>query len=146
MASEALKGAPESFLRNLRLLYNRVKDQSEVPRAWKRGRVVLIFKSGDENNITNYRPITVLTSISSTYSKLLDKRLRVIVENQNTLGESQNGFRKDRSGEDSAFVLHTILWKAAAKQKKTHLAFLDVAKAYDTVDRMFFGPSLRNLV
>ena len=143
--NEALKGAPESFLRNLRLLYNRVKDQSEVPRAWKRGRVVLIFKSGDENNITNYRPITVLTSISSTYSKLLDKRLRVIVENQNTLGESQNGFRKDRSGEDSAFVLHTILWKAAAKQKKTHLAFLDVAKAYDTVDRDVLWTKLKKL-
>ena len=133
--NEALKNAPDSFLRHLIVLFNRVKDQSTVPRAWKRGRVVLIHKSGDEADIMNYRPITVLTCMSSTFSKTLDKRLRVVVENKNILGESQNGFRKGRSGEDSAFVLHSILWKASAKKKKTHLAFLDVAKAYDSVNR-----------
>ena len=44
-------------------------------------------------------------------------------------------FRKSRMGTDNNFVLDTILWKQKAKKKKVHLAFIDMVKAYDMVDR-----------
>ena len=143
--NEALKQAPESFHKHLTMLYNRVKDQSLVPKAWKRGRVVLVHKSGSESEINNYRPITVLTCMNATYSKLLNERITEVVERHRILGEAQNGFRKGRSGTDSAFVLNSILWKSLSKKKKTHLAFLDLAKAYDSVDRNVLWEKLRKL-
>ena len=143
--NEALKQAPESFQRLLTILYNRVKDQSQVPKAWKRGRVVLVHKNGSESDINNYRPLTVLTCMNATYSKILNSRLTEVVERHRILGEAQNGFRKGRSGSDSAFVLNSILWKSLAKKKKTHLAFLDLAKAYDSVDRDVLWEKLRKL-
>ena len=143
--NEALKQAPESFHRHLTLLYNRVKDQSKVPKAWNRGRVVLVHKSGSESEVGNYRPITVLTCMNATYSKILNARLAEVVERHRILGEAQNGFRKGRSGSDSAFILNSILWKSLSKKKKTHLAFLDLAKAYDSVDRPVLWQKLRNL-
>ena len=143
--NEALKQAPESFHRHLTMLYNRVKDQSLVPKSWKRGRVVLVHKSGSESDINNYRPLTVLTCMNATYSKLLNSRLTEVVERHRILGEAQNGFRKGRSGTDSAFVLNSILWKSMSKRKKTHLAFLDLAKAYDSVDRDVLWEKLRKL-
>lgn len=143
--NEALKQAPESFHRHLTMLYNRVKDQSQVPKSWNRGRVVLVHKSGSESEVTNYRPVTVLTCFNATYSKILNRRLAEVVERHRILGESQNGFRKGRSGSDSAFVLNSILWKSLAKKKKTHLAFLDLAKAYDSVDRAVLWGKLRKL-
>ena len=39
------------------------------------------------------------------------------------------------TGMDSAFILNSVLWKSQAKRKKTHLAFLDLTKAYDSVAR-----------
>ena len=58
-----------------------------------------------------------------------------VLETNNLLGEIQNGFRKGRCGSDNVFVLNTILWKAKALRQKVHLGFVDVAKAYDSVNR-----------
>ena len=135
LINEALKEAPTDFIKLLRILFNMVKNQGRAPRSWKRGRIVLIHKKGSESDINNYRPLTVLPCICGTYSKLINSRLTEVVERHGLLGEIQNGFRKDRSGLDSAFVLNTILWKSMAKKKKVNLAFLDLQKAYDSVSR-----------
>lgn len=87
------------------------------------------------SNIQNYRPLTVLTCMLGVYTKVLNKRLIEVVERHRLLGEVQNGFRKDRSGADSGFVLNTVLWKSMAKKRKVHVSFLDLTKAYDSVCR-----------
>ena len=78
--NEALKEAPESFIRLLTKLYNIVKSRGRVPRSWNRGRVVLIHKKDSVSDIYNYRPLTVLPCLSATYSKLLNDRLTEVVE------------------------------------------------------------------
>lgn len=133
--NESLKEAPESFIRLLTQLFNLVKTRGRVPRSWKRGRVVLIHKKDSVSDIYNYRPLTVLPCLCATYSKVLNARLTAVVEKHRLLGEIQNGFRKGRSSIDCAFTLNTILWKTIAKKKKVSLAFLDLAKAYDSVCR-----------
>ena len=133
--NEALKEAPVAFTRLLSRLYNMVKSEGKSPKSWKQGRIVLIHKKGAESDIFNYRPLTVIPAMCGTFSKLLNARLTKVVEHHRLLGEIQNGFRKDRSGIDSAFILNTILWKSMAKKKKVNLAFLDLQKAYDSVCR-----------
>ena len=66
--------------------------------------------------------------MSAVYTKLLNLRLATVVEGHKLLGEIQNGFRKSRSGADCGFILNTVLWKAVAKKKQVHLAFLDLQK------------------
>ena len=44
-------------------------------------------------------------------------------------------FRKGRSGADCTFILNSVLWKSAAAKKRAHMAFIDLQKAYDSVDR-----------
>ena len=145
IVNEALKEAPESFIEKLTVLFNRVKDQSQVPRSWNRGRVTLVHKKGSRDDVGNYRPITVLTAMNATYSKLLNARLEKVVERHQLLGEVQNGFRKGRSGSESAFVLNTVLWKSLAQKKKIHVSFLDLQKAYDSVDRGILWEKMRKL-
>ena len=133
--NEALKNAPESLLVQVVRLYNNVKESGKVPAAWRRGRLVLVHKKGPRTDAYNYRPLTVINSVAALYSKLLNKRLTEVVETHKLLGEVQNGFRKGRSGTDCGFILSTVLWKSSALRKKPHLAFLDLQKAYDSVDR-----------
>ena len=112
---------------------------------WNRGRVTLVHKRGLREMLGNYRPITVLISLSSLYSKLLNERLIKVTEEHKLLGEIQNGFRKGRCGADNNFVLDTILWKSRAKGKPVHMAFLDITKAYDTVNRDILWKKLSTL-
>ena len=77
-----------------------------------------------------------MESLTGLYTKLLNMRLVSVVEEHKLLGEIQNGFRKTRSRADCGFILNTVLWKTAAQRKKVHLAFLDLQKAYDSVDRV----------
>ena len=133
--NEAVKEAPASFIQLLAKLFNIVKSRGRTPRSWKRGRVVLIHKKDSVADIYNYRPLTVLPCLCAIYSKILNARLTEVVERHRLLGEVQNGFRKGRSTTDCAFTLNSILWKTIAKKKKVSLAFLDLAKAYDSVCR-----------
>ena len=62
-------------------------------------------------------------------------RLTEVVELHGLLGEEQNGFRTGRRMADNNFILDSILWKLKAMGKKGHLAYLDISKAYDSVNR-----------
>ena len=155
LVNEALKEAPISFTRLLTKMFNLVKATGKVPKAWNRGRIVLIHKKGPVADVSNYRPLTILPCMYSAYSKVLNARLTEVVEKHHLLGEVQNGFRRDRSGIDSAFILNSVLWKTSAQQKKVNLAFLDLQKAYDSIqrdtlwkilaDKGFGGPFLESL-
>ena len=133
--SEFLKNAPDAALVVLTLLFNKIKNSGIFPKGWNCGRITLIHKKGLRAKLGNYRPITVLISLSGFYSKLLNERLICVVETHKLLGEIQNGFRKDRCGSDNLFILNTVLWKARALAKKVHLGFVDISKAYDSVNR-----------
>ena len=130
LPSEFILHAGVKFWRLLTILYNRIKKSGSFPPGWNRGRVVLVHKKDMRELLGNYRPLTVIISLSGLYSKLLNERLTSVVEHHGLLGQIQNGFRKGRSGSDNSFVLDTILWKSKSMRKKVHLAFIDLTKVW----------------
>ena len=135
MPQEFIKFAPEPALKILTLLFNKIKNSGTFPVGWNCGRITLVHKKGLRAKLGNYRPITVLVAMSGFYSRVLNERLIEVVESHSLLGEIQNGFRKDRCGADNIFILNTILWKARAMGEKVHLGFVDIQKAYDSINR-----------
>ena len=133
--NEFLKHSGMGFQTLLTSLYNKILDSGQFPKGWNKGRISLIHKRGSRDNLGNYRPLTVIISLSGLYSRVLNGRLAQVVETHKLLGEVQNGFRQGRSCSDNSFILDTILWKSKAKNKKVFLAFFDVSKAYDSVNR-----------
>ena len=79
------------------LLFNKVKNSGTFPAGWSCGKITLIHKRGLRAKLGNYRPITVIISLSGFYSKLLNERLIEVVETYSLLGENQNGFRKNKA-------------------------------------------------
>ena len=143
--NEALKNLPDCMVEKITLLFNKIKSSGIMPKGWNRGRVTLVHKRGPREILGNYRPITVLISLSALYSKVLNERLIKVTETHKLLGEIQNGFRKDRCAADNNFVLDTILWKARSKGKPVHMSFIDISKAYDTVNREILWKKLSSL-
>ena len=126
--NEFLKNVGDDFLALLTTLYNKIKNYGVFPKGWKVGRICLIHKRGEREKLGNYRPLTVIVSLSGLYSRVLNERLVNVIEQHLLLGEIQNGFRRDRRGADNTFILNSILWKAKSKKQKVHLGFVDITK------------------
>ena len=126
--NEAIKNSCPEYVEALVKLFNNIKKEGKSPGIWKVGRLVLIHKKGDVTDIGNYRPLTVLASMSGLFSRVLNERLTEVVEDKKILGEVQQGFRRGRRGADNTFILNTIIMKGMATRKPVHLAYLDIKK------------------
>ena len=74
-----------------------------VPLEWQTGVVVPIFKKGDQRVCSNYRGITLLSLPGKVYSRVLERRVRSMVEPR--IEEEQCGFRPGRGTVDQLFTL-----------------------------------------
>jgi len=81
----------------------------------------------------NYRGITLLSSGYKTYAKIITQCFKTVSET--ILLEEQNGFRIGRPCIDNVFIIKQIMEKRRKFNLTTHMAFLDLEKASDRVDR-----------
>ena len=81
----------------LALLLNNCISEGIFPNELKIARVTPIYKGGDNTIFKNYRPVSVLSSFSKIFEKLLYNRLTTFFDDHNALTEFQFGFRKKRS-------------------------------------------------
>ena len=51
------------------------------------------------------------------------------------IGEEQNGFRRDRRGEDNIYIMRELIDRQNREKKALYIGFLDIEKAYDRVNR-----------
>lgn len=104
------------------------------PNAYKKALLHPIFKSGDKSNSANYRPISVLSTLSKIMEKLLNKRLMQFLIKNDILSDHQYGFRTNLSTEDAVIDLTTHITNKLDQGQKCMGIFLDLQKAFDTVD------------
>lgn len=103
------------------------------PDSLKKAIVTPVFKSGDRDSISNYRPISVLSVFSKIIEKIMNKRLVSYLNKYNIISERQFGFRQNKSTEDAILTLSTTLVEQLDKGNKCLTAFLDLKNAFDTV-------------
>ena len=84
-------------------------------------------------------------SLSGFFSKLLNARFSEDVETHNLLGECQNGFCKGLRMADNSFILDSILMKAKSDNKNLHLCYVDISKAYYSVNQSILRAKLASL-
>ncbi|KAI3359104.1 hypothetical protein L3Q82_002647 [Scortum barcoo] len=104
-----------------------------VPLVWQTGVVVPLFKKGDRRVCSNYRGITLLSLPGKVYARVLERRIRPIVDPR--IQEEQCGFRPGRGTLDQLYTLHRVLeglWEFA---QPVHMCFVDLEKAFDRVPR-----------
>ena len=85
--------------------------------------------------MVNYRGITILSCFGKLFTAVINNRLTEYIESTGVLSEVQGGFRKGYATTDSIFVLYGLIQILKASKKKLYCAFVDFAKAFDTVWR-----------
>jgi len=93
-----------------------------------------IFKKGDEQDITNYRPISLLTSFSKVIENLIYARLLDHVTTNSILVNEQYGFRTRYSTELATFSLINNILTAMNNNLKIGGIFCDLQTAFDCVN------------
>uniref|UniRef100_A0AAV2MSF8 Endonuclease/exonuclease/phosphatase domain-containing protein n=1 Tax=Knipowitschia caucasica TaxID=637954 RepID=A0AAV2MSF8_KNICA len=95
-----------------------------VPMEWQTGVVVPLYKKGDRRVCSNYRGITLFSLPSKVYSKVLERRLRPMIESR--IQEEQCGFRPGRGTLDQLYTLHRILKGSWEFAQPVHMCFVDL--------------------
>ena len=108
--------------------------QSRFPTLLKRAVVKPIYKAGDKQQFSNYRPISLLPVISKLLEKLIYSRLNDHLDQNNILNENQFGFRKGLSTYMPLLLFHEKVTSALEANRVTCGLYLDLRKAFDTVD------------
>jgi hypothetical protein len=116
----------------LHQLINAIWDTGHMPDQWREGIIAPIWKAGDKTDVRNYRGIC-LQSVAAKVYNILKARLRRWAEE--ALLEVQYGFRNGRGCSDAIFVLRRVIDQHLVRRRPLHICFIDITKAYDSVDR-----------
>ena len=105
-----------------------------VPNSLKLAKITPIFKAGDRNLLTNYRPISILPYFSKFFEKVIYERVMSYLTTKNALFKSQYGFR---TGHSTYMAVMEMCDKISEAKEKSHFSmgvFFDLSKAFDTVN------------
>ena len=118
----------------LELLFNTCIYHGIFPDIFKIAQVIPLHKGGDKDDCNNYRPISLLPAIGKLFEKLISHRLSEHLDSHNILSHHQFGFRKNYSTELAVNDIHEKLLNNLDKGLNSCTVFLDLAKAFDSVD------------
>ena len=105
-----------------------------VPDKLKIARIIPVFKKGSKIEVSNYRPISLLSIFNKILEKLMYNRLVIFLEKNQLIYHGQYGFRSNHSTSHALLLITDKIQKAIEAGMFGCGIFLDLKKAFDTVD------------
>ena len=134
LSNFCLKAIIPEIVKPLTYIFNLSIVNGIVPQKMKLAKVVPIFKKGDALIVSNYRPISLLTSISKILEKIIYSRTVKFLQNKNVLSDSQFGFREKQSTSHAILTFLDKVARATDNHLHTIGVLLDFSKAFDTIN------------
>lgn len=129
-----LKKIPKKAITLLSILFNSLLKIGHFPTEWKKAAVIMIKKPGKDNtNPNSYRPISLLSSVSKIFEKIIYTRLINHLDAIEAIPHHQFGFKPKHSTTQQLLRLTEYINNGFEKKFHTGAAFLDIAQAFDRV-------------
>lgn len=129
-----LKQCLPSILKPLLYIFNRSLQTGVVPDKLKWAKVLPLYKADDPSTFSNYRPISILPCFSKVLEKIVYNRLLAYFKENKLLYDHQYGFRENHSTSMALVQLLDNITNALDNNDFTIGVFIDLSKAFDTVD------------
>ena len=151
-ASKDVNGLSTNFLQfivdeisiPLSHIFNLMIETGIFPERLKTSRVVPIFKGGDHLDVNNYRGVSLIDNLSKIMEKAMATKFQGFLDHTGFYYENQFGFRPKMSTSMAVTKVMNFLSKEMNKNKHTMAIFLDIKKAFDSVDRNILYAKLDN--
>ena len=129
-----LKFCKLTIIKPLTLIIRQVLNTGIFREKLKIAKVIPIFKKGDEELFSNYRPISILPAISKIIEKVIYQQIYSFFQHNELFYGSQYGFRTNHSTEHAALELADRILYSLDHNETPLSIFLDLSKAFDTLD------------
>ena len=140
-----LKDSADIVVKPVTFIINTSLRTAKVPCDWKSARVIPLFKKGKADEMDNYRPISILPVLSKVLERAVHIQLYKYLQKNKILSPYQCGFRKCHSTEFAALSFSDNIRRNMDQGQLTGAVFIDLLKAFDTVDHAVLLDKLSNL-
>ena len=103
-----------------------------IPQEWKSANIVPIYKKGDKNLISNYRPISLLCLSAKIMERVVQDELLNLT--RHLLNPAQHGFLSGKSCTTNLITLTDDIANNLFNDIGTDIIYFDFAKAFDTAN------------
>ena len=134
ISSQCLRDALLAIIPQLCYIFKQCIKTGKFPNKWKIATIVPIFKGGNKEDVSNYRPVSLLPITGKIFEKIIHYQIVKFLENNEFLSNRQNGFRKERSTLDSIVNFTSDIFENINDSKYSIAVFIDLKKAFDTVN------------
>ena len=134
ISNEILKCCSPVIEPILAKIFNEMVESSIYPDWMKLAKITPLYKKGDRNLPENYRPISLISSLSKVFEKLLLKRMMSFCAKHKVLTSSQFGFRPKMSCVQAIVKITEYLREQIDKKMTGQACFIDLKKAFDTLN------------
>lgn len=143
--AEVLKSVSEYILKPLEYIFNTCMTLGIWPSIFKESVIIPVYKKGNKEILSNYRPISLITHLSKLFEKVIKKRLTAYINKYKPLSDNQFGFKKNVSTQDALLALTSKIYSALDESKPCLCVFLDLSKAFDTVSHELLLQTLEDI-
>ena len=128
-----LKQCSREIAAPLYIIFNKIITTSTFPSSWKLANVVPVYKKDNPKLVTNYRPISLLSSLSKVFERAIFNKIYNFCELNGILTPHNSGFKKNDSTINRLIHLTHLIHKGLDDEQKVAMVFLDISKAFDKI-------------
>ena len=129
-----LKSLKLDLLQSVTLIINQSLTTGIFPDKWKIAKVIPLFKKEDDTLLDNYRPMSILPALSKILERIMFNQLNNHFKLCKLYYKNQYGFREEHSTELATLELLDRLLIDIDKGEIPINIFMDLSKAFDTLD------------
>ena len=134
ISNKLIKLAKGALTQPLTLISNQILRTGIFPKELKISRVKPLFKSGDPLQFNNYRPVSLLPSLSKIFEHVIFDQIMCYLTENSLLSSEQFGFRPGHSTELAALRMVDHIIKQMDNGKLPLCIYIDLSKAFDTLN------------
>ncbi len=140
---QVIKDLKSDLLMPLCWLFNAISEWKEIPKPWKISKIIPVLKKGSPKIMSNYRPVSNVSSLCKVFERCVLFKLRATVDNERLFGGHQHGFSPRKSTTTAALTLQDFISTRLDSNKIVLMYSADLSAAFDMLRP---GEMVRNLL